>query len=225
MCQRTLNAEADTQVETEGGPEDRFPGILSDPTASDGGPTNSGTQGDFNSIVRLRRQEGWSHIATSEQSKPSNHQDGFLSSRGHQPASDLRMLLLMAGDVERNPGPGTCVACPAPVRRNQPPAKCSECGEERHLKCLGVSWSMQKNIKKDTHIEQGRVQWYNWTCKICSGQTREEDTVREVRNRGIESGEEVEETSEAGVSENNSGGAGVESNEAEHTDGWMDGPP
>ena len=47
---RTLNADADTQVETEGGPEDRFPGILSDPTTTDGGSTNSGTQGDFNSV-------------------------------------------------------------------------------------------------------------------------------------------------------------------------------
>ena len=100
-----------------------------------------------------------------------------MSSGGHQPASDLRMLLLMAGDVERNPGPGACGVCTGTVRKNQPPAKCSKCGEERHLKCLGVSWSVQKTIKQDSYKVDGAVQWYNWVCQACSGQGREDIEV------------------------------------------------
>ena len=119
------------------------------------------------------------------------------------------MLLLMAGDVERNPGPVICAACQGLVRKNQPPARCSGCGEERHLKCLGVSWSATKNIKKDTYTVQGCVQWYNWMCPACSGQARVEATVGEVRSgeAGAGSGQAQVEAS-AGETRSGEAGAG-----------------
>ena len=54
----------------------------------------------------------------------------FFISGGHQPASDLRFLLMMAGDVERNPGPTftpgrDCEECKKKIRVGTTPISCA----------------------------------------------------------------------------------------------------
>ncbi|CAB4031515.1 Hypothetical predicted protein, partial [Paramuricea clavata] len=53
-------------------------------------------------------------------------------------ASLLRILLLLAGDVELCPGPmkPQCQACWKTIRRNQISGTCAECKNAFHLKCL-----------------------------------------------------------------------------------------
>ena len=64
---------------------------------------------------------------------------GFLMGGGNAPAIDLRFLLLRAGDVERNPGPG-CFSCEKTLSAS--PLSCEEesCDRKVHRqrKCSGV---------------------------------------------------------------------------------------
>ena len=130
-----------------------------------------------------------------------------MSSGGQQPASDLRMLLLMAGDVERNPGPEACSACKGTVKRTQPPVRCSKCGEKWHLKCLGVSWSKLKTIKKDMHKPHDTILWYNWTGHACSGSEGEDGSVGDSGSRAGD-GREREDTVSGGDADDRGGSAG-----------------
>ena len=78
--------------------------------------------------VRLRRQVGWIHTHTTKQSK----KHVFFTSGGHISASDLRFKLLMAGDIERNPGPPgymsgrDCEVCHQKIRRGATPVQCCD---------------------------------------------------------------------------------------------------
>lgn len=64
------------------------------------------------------------------------------------PDHNLRLLLLRAGDVERNPGPATraCSTCSTTVRANSSPLVCSRvCGRVCHKQesCSGLTRAMQ----------------------------------------------------------------------------------
>ena len=66
----------------------------------------------------------------------------------------LKILLILAGDVELCPGPRniTCGCCTKTIRKNQAIGKCIECSEKFHLKCL-----------KDKHV-RGFEKFY---CNLC----------------------------------------------------------
>ena len=55
----------------------------------------------------------------------------------------LFLLLLLAGDVEINPGPRhfrfPCGVCSAPVKSNQRGVQCEVCANWLHTRCIGVS--------------------------------------------------------------------------------------
>ena len=75
---------------------------------------------------------------------------GFLPGGGHGPAFDPRLLLLRAGDVERNPGPEICYICQKTLQRNH--FKCEESG------CVA------KSHKKRTCSELRKGQT-GWRCR------------------------------------------------------------
>ena len=65
------------------------------------------------------------------------HQPVFLAAGGQNPATDLRFLILLAGDVESNPGPPTptsrkCDTCNKAIRKSsaikkpKPPLQCKQ---------------------------------------------------------------------------------------------------
>ena len=80
----------------------------------------------------------------------------FLECGGHSPAFDPRKIMLRAGDIEVNPGPGpgsrrqsaqntqslTCCACDVKIRSNITPLICTQdgCGKAVHkLSCTRIS--------------------------------------------------------------------------------------
>ena len=61
-------------------------------------------------------------------------------------------LLLLAGDVEINPGPVRflCTVCQKPVKRNQRGTECSNCTHWTHAKCGGIS---PEDCGKHTYVD------------------------------------------------------------------------
>ena len=75
---------------------------------------------------------------------------------GHLPALVVRMLLMRAGDVEVNPGPGLfCKPCGRTLRTNQPHLRCGSCIATSHKqeKCSGL-----RRVSQTPG---------NWTCSDC----------------------------------------------------------
>jgi ribonuclease HI len=107
----------------------------------------------------------------------------FLERGGERTAVFLPLLLLRAGDVEKNPGPGVCKACNVAFRGGQVPLTCGKCGGSYHVveKCSGVKRSASDKLRKDGG---------NWDCKKCKDGKEEKDD--EVRTQGT-NGEELKE--------------------------------
>ena len=80
----------------------------------------------------------------------------FFLARGSNPEYDPGLLLLLGGDVERNPGP-RCGVCARALRRGQTPLACALCGVlcHRQTACSGL-----------TRAQQGVVRW---RCRECVG--------------------------------------------------------
>ena len=75
---------------------------------------------------------------------------------GHLPTLVVRMLLMRAGDVEVNPGPGLfCKPCGRMLRTNQPHLRCGSCIATSHKqdKCSGL-----RRVSQTPG---------NWTCSDC----------------------------------------------------------
>ena len=70
-------------------------------------------------------------------------------------------LLLLAGDIEKNPGPARfpCTVCRKPVKRNQRGIECSKCAHWTHAKCGGVS--------PEEYVKVGEREDEPWLCPTC----------------------------------------------------------
>ena len=94
------------------------------------------------------------------------HLRPYLSARAgqHRRCFWLYQLLLLAGDIERNPGPTgrrwkfPCGVCSAPVRRDQRGVQCEICGFWLHARCIGLSIEDYAVLQ---HSEDP------WACKKC----------------------------------------------------------
>ena len=80
----------------------------------------------------------------------------FCSARGLNPAFDPGFLLLLGGDVERNPGP-RCSVCFRALRGGQTPLACALCGALCH----------RQTACSDLTRAQQRVS--RWRCRRCCG--------------------------------------------------------
>ncbi len=86
-------------------------------------------------------------------------------------ASLLRMLLLLAGDVELCPGPKrSCQACWKTIRKNQNSGTCVSCHKDFHLKCM-----------KD-ELQNNKEQFY---CNVCFVNTDQEDELSANYDGGV----------------------------------------
>ena len=72
------------------------------------------------------------------------------------PAWLLRLLLLRAGDVEQNPGP-SCGVCNRPIRSNNRPMQCEQCGQIAHAGCTRLT---RREIQRAV----------TYTCGECRGE-------------------------------------------------------
>ena len=83
----------------------------------------------------------------------------FLVCEGSNPAFDPRLFLIMAGDVEENPGPETnkrrCHQCSKTIRADHPALKCA------HQGCHNLSHKSAKCSKIGKYRSKD-----NWTCSI-----------------------------------------------------------
>ena len=83
----------------------------------------------------------------------SGDQSGFLAGRPGGPA-DPRRLILLAGDVEQNPGPRwPCGYCGANINNRDYSIRCVDCTRYIHRKCLG--WDVETMKAHDK---------YRWHC-------------------------------------------------------------
>ena len=73
-------------------------------------------------------------------------------------------LLLLAGDVEQNPGPVRypCTVCKQPVRCNQRGIECTRCENWSHVRCCGVSVDEYEKISANEN-----ELWYCPGCLAC----------------------------------------------------------
>ena len=65
--------------------------------------------------------------------------------------------ITLSGDIETNPGPGTCTIFQKTVRKNSTQFRCSTCKDSLHAKCLKknfVNTNSQQKVKQ-------------WTCRLC----------------------------------------------------------
>ena len=75
----------------------------------------------------------------------------------------LLLLLLLAGDIEVNPGPVRkwkypCGVCSAPVKSNQRGIQCDVCANWLHTRCIGISNDLYEDLKLSDE---------SWCCKQC----------------------------------------------------------
>ena len=94
-----------------------------------------------------------------------------------KPKGLLKLLVILAGDIELNPGPCvTCTTCAKKIKRIQIKAKCKTCGVYYHAKC------MKENFGEDIY------------CRLCyiypeESQYTNNDCYNELRslmiNRGL----------------------------------------
>ena len=82
-------------------------------------------------------------------------QSVFSLTEGSEPALFLRLLLLLSGDIEQNPGPFPCPTCSRPYQRRIGSIQCSRCKSWTHytLACSG--------LRQRSHIPIG------WLCFTC----------------------------------------------------------
>ena len=94
----------------------------------------------------------------------------FWACRGCNPAADLGLLLILAGDVETNPGPddtNKCYICSYPIKKNQKPLACSfhGCTNKSHkqFKCSDMKpgtdpteWVCNQHSDDDILLESVR---------------------------------------------------------------------
>ena len=89
---------------------------------------------------RLPKKETNTPSSGNRQSSPSHwHQTGFLKKGSAKPAY-APLLLVLAGDIELNPGP-ECHKCKKPIGEDRPHFKCKLCRNITHKqqKCSGLS--------------------------------------------------------------------------------------
>ena len=71
-------------------------------------------------------------------------QPPFLTTGAAQPALHIRLLLIMAGDVEVNPGP-VCSGCTGIISVGSHPIICTQCQRLFHEYCYGLMRGRQKS--------------------------------------------------------------------------------
>ena len=85
------------------------------------------------------------------------------------------MKLMMAGDVESNPGP-PCAACNRAIRINTVPLQCGGCGGAVHASCSGLT---RREVARGCPFE----------CPRCRGEHRQTEEVEEERRPCVACGE------------------------------------
>ena len=73
-------------------------------------------------------------------------------------------MLLLAGDVQSNPGPGRtypCTVCQRNVRNRDPSVSCDQCNEWYHTGCVNIS-----DDEYDTLVEQGSFPFFCPRCTL-----------------------------------------------------------
>ena len=94
----------------------------------------------------------------------------FLGCGSKNPAFDSRILLIIAGDIETNPGPvDTCQACTKTINEDAPRIICGKCSSLFH----------KSHTRLATREEQAAAQKNpgSWICFFCSDPTTEPTAV------------------------------------------------
>ena len=99
---------------------------------------------------------------------------GFSRSGPAKPAH-LARLLLMAGDIEANPGPCPCTICGKHVSERGYSIRCTWCQGWVHQACSGMTKDGIRQIAKQAR--------YSYTCGSCESELQKMDTPTAPPNR------------------------------------------
>ena len=82
--------------------------------------------------------------------------------------TNLLILIILAGDIEMNPGPRSqCRLCKRYCKASEKSVKCEECEKRFHTSCISL------DEKELLELESGNESWYCTNCKadcgLCSG--------------------------------------------------------
>ena len=82
--------------------------------------------------------------------------------------TNLLILIILAGDIEMNPGPRSqCRLCKKYCKASEKLVKCEECEKRFHTSCISL------DEKELLELESGNGSWYCTNCKadcgLCSG--------------------------------------------------------
>ena len=82
--------------------------------------------------------------------------------------TNLLILIILAGDIEMNPGPRSqCRLCKKYCKASEKSVKCDECEKRFHISCINLE------EKELLELESGNGSWYCTNCKadcgLCSG--------------------------------------------------------
>ena len=82
--------------------------------------------------------------------------------------TNLLILIILAGDIEMNPGPRSqCRLCKKYCKASEKSVKCEECEKRFHTSCISL------DEKELLELESGNGSWYCTNCKadcgLCSG--------------------------------------------------------
>ena len=112
-------------------------------------------------IGSKRFADGSSHYFTSIM-KLGNHRSSerlrcFNSSKG----TNLAILIILAGDIETNPGPRSqCTLCKKYCKVSDKVIECTDCGKRFHAKCSNLG---ADDLLK---IETGNSDWFSQSARL-----------------------------------------------------------
>ena len=129
-------------------------------------PSRTSVTGEDLFTVRFAPQlsmRGSFELAASSFTHPAPSRSSRLAVSRSRSADWLLLLLLLAGDIEVNPGPVRkwkypCGVCSAPVKSNQRGIQCDVCANWLHTRCIGIANDLYEDL---------RLSDESWCCKRC----------------------------------------------------------
>ena len=90
----------------------------------------------------------------------------MVANRSTSMKTAFLVTLLLSGDIQLNPGPGTkypCTICYKPVKANQMALECDGCLKWTHCKCCGVGKDVYQSYQNESTLQ--------WHCPRCLAQS------------------------------------------------------
>ena len=97
--------------------------------------------------------------------------------------TNFTMLLILAGDIETNPGPkNQCGACKKLVKRTDNALCCDSCDHWVHIRCENIKMKDYKKMVESNNDEDWYCSNCNANCYLCNKQVKSLDPAVKCDN-------------------------------------------